>query len=156
MRRAGWAFAFTLASTSACRENYRIGEHVLVEYDGKRCPGYIIEQRGRSRFRIHFDFEGYEWQEDVSFERLKGRVEGPIATCSIPRRVRLALGLHTAPTTPAQASPYAVGDRVRVRWRQSIYPATVLEVVGPDRLRVHYDGHESVWDETITTDRIVD
>jgi hypothetical protein len=141
---------------SACADTYRIGDQVLVDYDGSRCPGYVIDQKSRTRFRIHFDFEGYEWQEDVSFEKVLGRVKAPTAPCPLPKRVRLALGLQSATAAQPQVSPYRVGDRIRVRWRQSIYPATVLQVAGGDRLVVHYEGHENVWDETITADRIVD
>lgn len=140
----------------ACADTYRIGDQVLVDYEGSRCPGYVIEQKSRTRLRIHFDFEGYEWQEDVSFEKVLGRVKAPPPPCPLPRKVRLALGLQSTPTEHQQASPYRVGDRIRVRWRQSIYPATVIQVAGGDRLVVHYEGHEKVWDETITADRIVD
>jgi hypothetical protein len=41
-----------------------------------------------------------------------------------------------------------------VRWRQSVYPATVTDVVAPDRVVVHYHGHEDYWDETIDVARI--
>jgi hypothetical protein len=52
-------------------------------------------------------------------------------------------------------NPYKEGDRVRVRWRNSVYPAIVLEVTARDRLRVHYEGLENAWDETVTLDRLV-
>ena len=147
--------AFPLA---ACADNYRIGDQVLVDYDGNRCPGYIIDLKGKTRFRVHFDFEGYEWQDDVSLDKLLGRAQPPVVACPLPRRVRNALGLRSANANAeqAQASPYRVGDRVRVRWRDSVYPATITQVVASDRLLVHYDGHENVWDETIGPDRIVD
>jgi hypothetical protein len=149
------ALALGLA-LGGCADTYRIGDQVLVDYDGSRCPGYVIDQKSRTRFRIHFDFEGYEWQEDVPFEKVLGRVKTPAAPCPLPKRVRLALGLQSATAAHPEVSPYRVGDRVRVRWRQSIYPATVIQVAGGDRLVVHYEGHENVWDETITADRIVD
>jgi hypothetical protein len=44
---------------------------------------------------------------------------------------------------------------VRVSWRNSVYPAIVLEVTARDRVRVHYEGLESAWDETVTLDRLV-
>jgi hypothetical protein len=43
---------------------------------------------------------------------------------------------------------------VRVRWRGSVYPANVTQVLAPDTLVVHYQGHEDAWDETINIDRI--
>lgn len=148
--------AATSLSPAGCADSYRIGEQVLVDYEGSRCPGFVIDQKSRTRLRIHFDFEGYEWQEDVSVDKVLGRVKAAAPPCPVPRKVRLALGLQSTPTEHQQASPYRVGDRIQVRWRQSIYPATVIQIAGGDRLMVHYEGHEKVWDETITADRIVD
>jgi hypothetical protein len=28
-------------------------------------------------------------------------------------------------------------------------------VLGPDRFKVHYEGHDSTWDEVLSSDRIV-
>jgi hypothetical protein len=36
-----------------------------------------------------------------------------------------------------------------------VYAATVIGVAAPDRVLVHYDGHESAWDETVSIERIV-
>jgi hypothetical protein len=138
-----------------CRESLRIGEHVLVEYDGRSCPGYVIDKKSETRLRIHFDFEGYDWQDDVAVDRVLGKVQGPVQPCALPERVRATLGLLGTPKSRARTSPYQVGDRVRVRWRQSIYPATVTEVHAADRVVVHYHGHEDVWDEAISIDRIL-
>jgi hypothetical protein len=149
-------FCFAALVFAGCADSYRIGDQVLVDYDGSKCPGYVVDLKSRTRYRIHFDFEGYEWQDDVSFEKVLGRLKTPVASCPVPRKVRLALGLQNPTAAQPQASPYRVGDRIRVRWRDSIYPATVIQVAGGDRLTVHYEGHENVWDETITADRIVD
>jgi hypothetical protein len=43
---------------------------------------------------------------------------------------------------------------VKARWRNSSYRATVLEVVSPGKLRIHYDGHESAWDEVADISRL--
>ena len=138
-----------------CRESLRIGDHVMVSYDGLSCPGYVIDKKSETRLRIHFDFEGYDWQDDVSVDRVLGTVQGPVQPCAIPERVRATLGLLATAKSRARTSPYQVGDRVRVRWRQSIYPATVTEVRAADSVVVHYHGHEDVWDEAISIDRIV-
>ena len=79
-------------SMLACRESYRIGDHVMVEYDGQHCPGYVIDKKSETRVRVHFDFEGYNWQDDVSVDRLLGRVEEPVQGCALPARVRLTEG----------------------------------------------------------------
>ncbi len=144
-----------LGAGLGCRESLRIGDHVMVEYDGLSCPGYVIEKKSETRLRIHFDFEGYDWQDDVSVDRVLGTVQGPVQPCALPERVRATLGLSGPTRTRARTSPYQVGDRVRVRWRQSIYPATVTEVRATDTVVVHYHGHEDVWDEVISIDRIL-
>lgn len=139
----------------ACRESYRIGERVMVQYDGQRCAAYIIEQRGPARLRVHFDFEGYDWQDDVAADRVVGRVTDKPPACPLPQRVRATLGLLATTKTKARDTPYRVDERVRVRWRGSEYPATITELLGGDQVKVHYLGHESVWDEVISVDRIV-
>lgn len=154
LEKPGWALALMPSLLLACRETYRIGDRVMAEYDGKTCPGYVIEKTGAARYRIHFDFEGYDWQDDVPADRVLGRVRGPVQECPLPPRVRVSLGLLAAPKAQAGVSPYKVGDRVRVRWRGSVYPATITEVRAADTVVVHYLGHENVWDEAIHIDRI--
>jgi hypothetical protein len=141
-------------SVGGCRENQRIGDHVIVAYSGLHCPGYVVDKKSDTRFRIHFTFEGYNWEDDVAADHVLGRVEEPVPDCPLPERVRTTLGLLAAPKSAARSSPYQVGDRVRVRWRGSIYPATITRVLGAESVAVHYQGHEDVWDETINIDRI--
>lgn len=142
---------------AGCKRPYRVGEHVLVEWDeGKFYPAYVIEVHSTTRYRVHFDGYDSRWDEDVGVDRIRGRIEGPVAPPPPPAKVARAVGAPTGSAGPGAASnPFQPGDRVRVTWRGSIYPAVVLEVVGKDRLLVHYDGHESAWDETISLDRVV-
>ncbi len=148
-----WLLLAALLFTLGCQEPYRVGEYVWVEWDGKNYPAYIVAQRSKTRFRVHFDGYDTRWDEDVTLERIKGRIpsDKPVAAPPPPEKVARVLGLPAAPSASAQVavSPYQVGDKLRVRWRGSIYPATVTEVLGPDRCRVHYDGHESAWDEVV-------
>jgi hypothetical protein len=146
---------------SACKKPYRVGEHVLVEWekDQPPYPAYITERVGAARYRVHFDGYDSRWDEDVSLERLLGRVEGPVAAPPPPTKVALAAGV-ASPKTAGSAgevavSPYREGDRVRVSWRGSMYSATVTKVVAKDRFEVHYEGHEAAWDEVVGIDRIV-
>ena len=89
---------------SGCRENLRIGDHVLVDYDGSSCPGYVIDRKSETRLRVHFDFEGYDWQDDISVDRVLGKVQGTAQPCSLPERVRATLGLRATPTSQARPS----------------------------------------------------
>ena len=151
----GWLFALLLV-ISGCSDPYRVGEYVLVEWDGHDYPAYIVEAKSRTRYRVHY--EGYDsrWDEDVTLERIKGRVEGPVSPPPPPEKVARAAGI-AAPKGSSSAGPvatYKIGDRVRVSWRGSIYPATIVGVIAADRYVVHYDGHEVAWDETVHIDRI--
>jgi hypothetical protein len=50
--------------------------------------------------------------------------------------------------------PYSVGDHVYVEWEGNEYPAVIIAAVSPTKYKVHYDGYDSVWDETVSRDRI--
>lgn len=146
------------ALVGACSQPYRVGEYVLVEWEpGHLYPAYIVETKSRTTFRVHY--EGYDsrWDEDVGIQRIKGRIEGPVAPPPPPEKVARAAGI-AVPKGSSSAGPvstYKVGDRVKVTWRGSVYPATIVGIVAQDRFLIHYDGLESAWDETIHSDRIV-
>jgi hypothetical protein len=149
-----------LTLVSACKKPYRVGEHVLVEWEKEQppYPAYITERVSATRYRVHFDGYDSRWDEDVSLERLLGRVEGQVAVPPPPTKVALAAGV-ASPKTAGSAgemavSPYREGDRVRVSWRGSVYSAQVTKVVAKDRFEVHYEGHEAAWDEVVGIDRI--
>lgn len=140
----------------SCKEPYRIGEYVWVEWDGRDYPAYIVDEKSTTRFRVHFDGYDTRWDEDVTIERIKGRIEGPVKRPPPPERVARGMGLRPKPSASAGAqSEYKVGDRIRVRWRGSIYTAIVQTVVAQDRFLVHYDGYGNEWDETVPIERIV-
>ena len=157
MRTARALVIAALLLLSGCRDHYRIGEYVWVEWEGRDYPAYIIDQKGKAKFRVHFDGYDSRWDEDVTPERIKGKVQGPAPPPPPPpEKVARALGLLPKPAGSAgAASSYAAGDRVRVRWRGSNYAAIIVAVVAPGTLTVHYEGYGSEWDETIPEDRIV-
>lgn len=154
-RAALFLFALALAG---CNKPYRVGEHVLVEWEeGKLYPAYVIEARSSTRYRVHFDGYAARWDEDVGVDRIKGRIEGPVGPPPPPpAKVARAAGAPVGSAEPGKAiNPYQPGDRVRLTWRGSVYPAVVLETVGKDKLLVHYEGHEPAWDETVSIDRVL-
>jgi len=159
LRRSWCVAALALALLGGCKRPYRVGEHVLVEWeDGspQLYPAYIIERVGETRYRVHFDGYDSRFDEDVSINRIHGRIEGPVSSPPPPKKVAQAAGIQTRQDAGAAlaVNPYKQGDRVRVRWRGSIYSATVLEVTARDRVLVRYEGHESAWDEVVGLDRI--
>jgi hypothetical protein len=155
------ALFLALVAAPGCKKPYRVGEHVLVEWEKEQppYPAYIIERAGSGRYRVHFDGYDSRWDEDVSLDRILGRVEGPVAAPPPPPKVARALGV-ASPTASSSAgevavSPYKEGDRIRVTWRGGVYSATVVKVVAKDRFEVHYEGHEAAWDEVVGVDRIL-
>lgn len=148
--------AAALALAPGCRKPYRVGDYVWVEWDGRNYPGYIIDKKGPDRYRVHLDGYDSRWDQDVPLDRIKGMVEGPVAPPPPPEKVARAAGLTSKEAgVQAAVSPYRAGDRVRVKWRGSVYAATIIGVISSDQYLVHYDGHETAWDETVGSDRIV-
>jgi hypothetical protein len=49
---------------------------------------------------------------------------------------------------------YDVGDHVLVEWEGNVYPAMIIEVPQAGKVKVHYDGYDELWDETIPRNRI--
>jgi hypothetical protein len=141
---------------AACRDSYRIGEYVWVEWEGRNYPAYVIEQKSKARLRVHYDGYDTRWDEDVTPDRIKGRIEGLVTPPPPPEKVARAMGLRPAPSGSAGVpSIFNVGDRVRVRWRGSVYSAAIVAFSSPSKLLVHYDGYGNEWDEVVPEDRIV-
>ncbi len=60
-----------------------------------------------------------------------------------------------ATTLTGCSKSYRVGDTVMVEWDGPIpYPAKILAVESPGRYRVHYEGYEPIWDESVPATRI--
>jgi hypothetical protein len=142
---------------SACARPYRVGDHVLVEWgdENLKYPAFIIEKKNKSKFRVHYDGYPARWDEDVALPRIVGWVEGEVPHPPPPKQVRLARGLDGMDLRDTPVSPFKVDDKIRVRWRESDYLAIVLEIVSSKELRVHYEGHESAWDEVVPVSRVV-
>lgn len=161
LRGLGGLSAVILLPTllSACTRPYRVGDRVLVEWGEDKLfyPAFIIEKKGKSQFRVHYEGYPSRWDENVALPRIKGMAKGDITPPPPPQKVQIARG-----DTPggqkknAPVSQFKEGDRVRVSFRESIYRAHVLEVVSATSVRVHYEGHESAWDEVVPVSRIVD
>jgi hypothetical protein len=154
-RACALALLCCVLTLPACKKPYRVGELVMVDWEEDRpFPAFITEKVSVSRYRVHFD--GYDCDQEVSLERIKGRVDGPVPPPT-PGKLPCA---HAAPA-PSGSGPvvtlaaYKANDHVRVTWRGTIYSATVLQVIDKNRFLVHYEGLESAWDETVTLDRIV-
>lgn len=156
-RRQCLVLVSTCSLLAACSRPYRVGDHVLVEWGEERLlyPAFIIERKSKSRYRVHYEGYPSRWDEDVELVRIAGHVEGDVVAPPPPLKVRIARGFDAKKSGDAPVSPFKEGDRVRVRWRESVYRAVVLEIVSTTELLIHYDGHESAWDEVIPVSRVV-
>jgi hypothetical protein len=144
---------------NACTRPYRVGDRVLVEWGEENLfyPAFIIEKRGKSQFRVHYEGYPSRWDETVALPRIKGMATGDITPPPPPKKVQVARGdTSNGQNKNAPVSQFKEGDRVRVRFRESIYRANVMEVVSATSVKVHYEGHESAWDEVVPVSRIVD
>ncbi|HEX4335124.1 MAG TPA: Tudor-knot domain-containing protein [Polyangiaceae bacterium] len=155
-----WLLAPSVAAAlcvAACHDDYRIGEFVWVDWDGRDYPAYVIDRKHNAKYRVHYDGYDTRWDEDVTVDRVKGRIKGPATVPPPPERVARAMGISPTPSASAAtvSSTFAVGDRVRVRWRESVYTATVMALEGRSKIRVHYEGYGPEWDEVVSEERII-
>lgn len=142
-----------------CSRPYQVGDYVLVEWgeDKLLYPAFILELKPGSRFKVHYEGYPSRWDEVVALPRIKGRATGKVNPPPPPLKVRLATG-HT-PKKKGDQSPvsqFKEGDRISVKWRESVYRASVIEVVSSTEVKVRYEGHEAAWDEVVPVSRIVD
>lgn len=152
-----WLVVFVSCWTLfACQRPYRVGDHVLVEWGEEKLlyGAFIIDKRDETHFRVHFEGYPARWDEDVTLDRIKGLAPDHVTPLPPPRHVQVAQGIQKKPDEAALLSRYKVGDRLRVRWRDSVYRVVVVEVIGPGRLKIHYEGYEDAWDEVIDLSRV--
>lgn len=155
--RLGLVAVAVVVTSIACRERYRVGDRVLVTWCEGEYPAFVVQRKGPARYRVHFEGYAERWDTDVGAEEVLRRLPEPMEPGPpLCPRVARAMGIKAEPDKGEDAiSPYAEGDKVFVTWRNAVYKATVIEVIDRGHLRVHYEGHESAWDEVITPDRIV-
>ena len=134
---------------AACQRSHDVGDHVLVEWEGDVYPAMIIEVPGPGKVKVHYDGFDELWDEVIPRNRIKGFVEGEVRIPDPPEKVR-----RTA-VEAAKTNEYKIGDRVKVDFQRSQYPAVVVGIVGPERYRVHYEGYGNEWDENVGRERIV-
>jgi hypothetical protein len=78
---------------------------------------------------------------------------GPSPVPSEPRQQRPAPAPHREPSKTAvnvtASTPLAAGKPVQAQWGGSYFQAEVLEVLPDDRVRIHYVGWSTNFDETV-------
>lgn len=138
----------TALGSSGCKRRYEVGDKVLVEWEKNVYPAVILETNGPTKIKVHY--EGYDpiWDEIVPRDRIKGFNEGTAPHPEPPPKVR-AKALQAA-----QTNVYKIGDRVRVEWHGTMYPAVIVGIVGQERYRIHFENYGDEWDDTVGLNRI--
>jgi len=132
----------------ACTRSYRVGDEVMVEWDGKDYPAVILAAEGPTKFKVHYADYDDVWDEVVPKTRIKSFRTGSEIRPEPPVKVRQKA------VEAAQTNTYRVGDHVRVEWKDRFYPAQIVDVVGKERYRVHFEGYGTEWDEIVGLHRV--
>ncbi|HTJ85611.1 MAG TPA: Tudor-knot domain-containing protein [Polyangiaceae bacterium] len=141
------AVLFALVATG-CGQSYRVGDEVMVEWEGKEYPAVILAVNGPTKYKVHYDGYDDAWDEEVQKSRIKGPRTGDEPKPDPPAKVKQKA------LEAAQSNTYRVGDQVRVEWRGKFYPAQIVDVVGKEKYRVHFDGYGTEFDENVGLSRV--
>ncbi len=123
-----------LAASSASAAVCGIGDKAQVLWKGTWYPASVtqVSSDGRKCF-IHYDGYGSNWDEWVGSDRIQ---------------------IKGASAPVVASSGFKVGDSVQVNWKGSWWNASVIQVLGGGRYRIHYDGYDNSWDENVGPSRI--
>jgi hypothetical protein len=145
------ALLLALPFASGCRRSWLVGDHVIVDWKGTPYPAVIVAVEGPAKFRVHYDGLSDDYDETIPGTRIQRRVEGPVTPPPPPIKPR---GAASGAASAAPVGIFKVGDRVKVEWQGTPYPASIAAVLGVERYRVHYDGYGPEWDEDVGLARI--
>jgi hypothetical protein len=138
----------------ACEKPHRVGEHVWVEWEGRRFRAFVVDRLDNGRYRVQFEGCDSHWQRDLPLDKIVSRLD-EAESSRVPSNVAcVSPGPAATGESLGVGTPYKVGDRVRVRWRGSVYTGSVSGVVAPDKFLIHYEGYENAWDEVVSLERI--
>lgn len=69
-------------------------------------------------------------------------------------RIFLAIIVCLALLASGCRRAYDVGDHVLVEWEGEQFPAMIIDIPGPGKVKVHYDGYDEMWDEVVARSRL--
>jgi hypothetical protein len=110
------------------------GTHVLVNRQGQWLPATIVQPLGMDRFLVHYDNSSDQYNEAVGPDRIRS--------------------MGSAGAAGAAARDYRVGEKVLVTSQNRQLLADVVQQVGQDQWRVHYDGYGPEVAENVGPDRM--
>ena len=144
---------------------YKASDVVDILWNGSWYEGSILAVATGDKYRVHYAGYGASWDEWVTGARLrtktgkanKGSGAAIAPTASVPSKPSASTALApsaSASTAPAvTTSSFAVGEAVNILWKGSWYPGKIIGVSGA-LYRVHYDGYDASWDESVSVGRL--
>jgi hypothetical protein len=87
-------------------------------------------------------------------EYLRKYPQGSFAGIAKNRIKALAAPVPVVAAVQAAKGSFAVDDNVDVEWHGTWYAASVMEVKGQGKYKIHYQGYDNSWDETVGPARI--
>ncbi len=113
----------------AFQETVPPGTQVTIARGGQWVPATIVKQTGATKARIHYDGMPAEWDEEVTFDRLRSRPNA------------------------APAVAFKPGEILIVRSQNRLFVAEMVQQVDPQNIRVHYAGYGPEVAENVSLDR---
>lgn len=149
------------------------GREVDVLWQGRWYDARVKRVLGEHRWLVGYDGWSTSWDEIVGPERVRARTKKTrpmlgivvlaIAVVTVLGGFAAAfyLRIPSRPSSTASSSAavgdarsLAVGQPVQVEWQGRWYAATVLSVLSPVEVRIHYIGWSDRWDETVSIARV--
>lgn len=133
---------------------YFINGPVTINFQAQPAiavPSSAAPSRGAVELEFWSSIKSSNDQADFA-EYLRQYPQGSFAAIARNRIKALA----TPPVAAVQPtrSSFAVDDNVEVEWKGSWYPANVMEIKAQGKYKIHYQGYDSSWDETVGPSRI--
>lgn len=105
------------------------GTRVLVERSGQWLPATVVGRYSADRVTIHYEGSDPTWDEPVGLDRVR-------------------------PLPAAVSSDYRVGEKALATAQGRLLLAEIIQQVGPDEWRIHYDGYGPEVAENVKPDRL--
>jgi hypothetical protein len=139
------------------------GDAVQIEWGGSWWAGSVVALKEDGKVRITYSGYDNSWDENVPRTRLRlpgenkptrgGGGGKPANTNPGPTDTDpLRAVLSNRPVT--EATRLKEGDAVRVEWGGNWWAGSVLSVQKNGTVRIHYEGWDSSWDETVPRSRL--
>jgi hypothetical protein len=119
------------SSADSRRPDLSPGSPILVRRGALWIPARVVGPAGPERLVVQYEGYGPEWNEPVSFDRIKARPPESLAR------------------------DYRIGERVLVLAASNkLFVAEIVQQIAADRWRVHYDGYGPEVAEDVGPDRL--